>query len=169
MLAPTGVAAISINGTTIHSGVSIPCCGKLMSLSDKNRAELRNKYSDVQIVIIDEISMVSSKLLYQIHKRLNEIFSPQQDIPFDGKSVFLVCGDLCQLPPVQGKPVFMFIETRSSKGFLMLDLRHKFKLAELTEIMRQKDHIMFIESLNKIRVGAVDVSVDYILKSRFVQ
>ena len=84
MLAPTGVAAISINGTTIHSGVNIPCCGKLMSLSDKNRAELRNKYSDVQIVIIDEISMVSGKLLYQIHKRLNEIFSLQQDIPFDG-------------------------------------------------------------------------------------
>ena len=51
----------------------------------------------------------------------------------------------------------------------MLDLRHKFKLAELTEIMRQKDHTMFIELLNKIRVSAVDVSVDYILKSRFVQ
>ena len=168
MLALTGIPAISINGTTIHSGLNIPCRGKLILLSDKNRAELRNKYSNVQIVIIDEISMVSGKLLYQIHKRLNEIFSPQQDIPFDGKSV-LVCGDLCQLPPVQGKPVFMFIETKSSKGFLMLDLRHKFKLAELTEIMRQKDHTMFIELLNKIRVGAVDVSVDYILKSRFVQ
>ena len=81
----------------------------------------------------------------------------------------MVCGDLYQLPPVQGKPVLIFIETKTSEGFLMLDLRHKFKLAELTEIMLQKDHTMFIELLNKIQVGAVDVSVDYILKSRFVQ
>ena len=84
MLALTGIPAISINGTTIHSGLNIPCRGKLILLSDKNRAELRNKYSNVQIVIIDEISMVSGKLLYQFHKRLNEIFSLQQDIPFDG-------------------------------------------------------------------------------------
>ena len=51
----------------------------------------------------------------------------------------------------------------------MLDLWHKFKLAELTEIMRQKGNTMFTELLKKIRVSAVDVSVDYILKSRFVQ
>ena len=46
----------------------------------------------------------------------------------------------------------------------MLDLWHKFKLTELTEIMRQKGNTMSIELLNKIRVGAANVSVDYILK-----
>ena len=51
----------------------------------------------------------------------------------------------------------------------MLDLWHKFKLTELTEIMRQKGNTMFIELLNKTRAGAANVSVDYILKSRFVQ
>ena len=81
----------------------------------------------------------------------------------------LVCGDLYQLPPVQAKPVFMFNETETSEGFLMLDLWHKFKLAELTEIMCQKGDTMFIELLDKITVGAVDVSVDYNLKSQFVQ
>ena len=64
VLASTGVAAIIINATTIHSGLNIPCRGKLMPLRYKNHAQLRNKYSEVQIVIIDEISMVSSKLLY---------------------------------------------------------------------------------------------------------
>ena len=54
--------------------------------------------------------MVSSKLFYQIHKRLKEIFSPGQDVPFGGKSV-LVCGDLCQLLPVRAKPVFTFNHT----------------------------------------------------------
>ena len=60
MLAPTSVAAINMNGTTIHSGLNIICQGKLMLLNDKNYAELRNKYSEVQVVI-DEISMVSCK------------------------------------------------------------------------------------------------------------
>ena len=50
-----------MNGTTIHSGLNILCQGKLMLLNDKNYAELRNKYSEFQVVIIDEISMVSCK------------------------------------------------------------------------------------------------------------
>ena len=167
VLTPLGVTAININGITKHSGLNIPCNGKLMSLSDKNHAELRNKYSEVQIDITDEILMVSGKLLHQIHKRLNEIFIPEQDIPFCRKSV-LVRGDFYQLPLVQAKLVFMFNETEKSKGFLILHLWHKMKLAKLTEIMCQKDDTMFIELLNKITVGVVDVSVDYILKPRFV-
>ena len=49
----------------------------------KKQAKLRNKYSKVELLITDEIPIVSSKLLYQVHKLLNEIFSPNQDIPFD--------------------------------------------------------------------------------------
>ena len=61
MLAPTGVAAVNINGTTIHSGLGIRV--KLYAaLSDKMRASLRNKLSEITAVIIDEISMVSDKL-----------------------------------------------------------------------------------------------------------
>ena len=44
VLAPTIAAAIYINGTFINSGLNIPCRSKLMPSSDKNRAELRNKY-----------------------------------------------------------------------------------------------------------------------------
>ena len=168
VLAPTGVAAININGTTIHSALHIPCRGKLMPLSGENLAELRNKYSEVKMIIIDEISMVSGKLLYQVHKRLNEIFSPLQDVPFGGKSI-LVCGDFYQLPPVVGKPVFMFNDTETSEGFLMLDLWHKFKMIELTEIMRQKGDIDFIKLLNKIRIGTVDDKVDNMLRPCFLQ
>ena len=113
LLAPTGVATININGNTIHSGLHIPCRGKLLPLNDANKAELRNKYSEVELVITDEISMVSGKLLYQIHKRLNEI-SPGQDIPFDGKSI-VVCGDLHQLPRVNVKLLFTFNVTETMK------------------------------------------------------
>ena len=76
LLAPTGVAGININGKTVHSGLHVPCRGKLLPLEETNKAELRYKYSEDELVIIDELSMVSSKLFYQIHKRLNEISSP---------------------------------------------------------------------------------------------
>ena len=85
LLTPTGVATITINGNTIYLGLKIPCRGKILLLDDANRAELKNKYSKEELVIIDEISMVSSKLFYQIHIRLNKIFKPGQDIPFGVK------------------------------------------------------------------------------------
>ena len=139
-----------------------------MPMIDKNRAELRYKYSEVQAIVIDEISMVSGKLLYQVHRRLNEIFHPLQDIPFGGKAV-LVFGDFYQLPPVQGKAVLMFDETNTSDRFLMLDLWRKFRLVELTEIMCQRGNAKFIELLNNIRVGTINTSIDDILKAHFIQ
>ena len=71
ILAPTGVVTVNINDTTIHSGLIILYNGKLFPLNDQNRAG--NKYYEVEIVVIDEISMVSRKLMYQINKRLNVI------------------------------------------------------------------------------------------------
>ena len=61
-----------------------------------------------------------------------------------------------------------FDETEISEEILMLYLWHKFKLAEITQIVRQKGDTVFIELLNKITVRAADISVDYILKSRIV-
>ena len=168
VLAPTGVAAINIDGTTIHSGLNIPCRGKLFPLNDKNRALLRNKYSEVQVIIIDEISMVPSKLLFHIHQRLLEIFGCLSNAPFAGKSV-LVCGDLYQLPPVRAKPIFMFDGFSTLfQGVLSMDLWRNFKIAELTEVMRQKDDLVFINLLNKVRVGNIDNDVESLLKTRFI-
>ena len=59
LLAPTGVAAININGTTINSALKIPV-GRfeknVPQLSDKLRSSLRNKLSELQVIIIDEVS-----------------------------------------------------------------------------------------------------------------
>ena len=67
LLAPTGVAAVNINGTTIHSGLEINVGGKLYPLSEQHRPDLRNKLSEVRLIIIDEISMVSSVLFFQVN------------------------------------------------------------------------------------------------------
>ena len=113
----------------------------MFPLNDRQRAVLRNKLSEVKIIIIDEISMVSSMLLYQVNQRLNEIFGYSDQLPFAGMSV-IVCGDFYQLPPVRGLPVYS--STTSIKGLLTLDLWHKFKMAELTEVMRQRDDYQLI-------------------------
>ena len=135
---------------TVHSGLDIPCRGRLLPLNYANKAELRNKYLEVELVIIGEISMVSSKLFYQIHKPLNEIFSPGQDVSFGGKSV-LVCGDLCQLQTVCAKSVLTFNDTESIEGFISMDLWRKFRLAELDQVMRQDDE-MFVNMLNQFEI-----------------
>ena len=62
--APTRVAAININGTTIHSGLGINVGSKLYQLNDQQRAALRNKLSEVKLIIIDKVFMVSSVLFF---------------------------------------------------------------------------------------------------------
>ena len=81
LLTPTGVAAVYINGTTIHCGLKINIGGKVFLLNEHQRAILRNKLSEVKI-IIDKISMVSSMLLYRVNQRLNEIFGYSDQLPF---------------------------------------------------------------------------------------
>ena len=57
----------------------------------------------VETVIVDEMSMVSVDFLYNLHKRLMEVFDSKDD--FGGRGLMLV-GDLLQLPPVRATPIF---------------------------------------------------------------
>ena len=69
------------------------------------RLSLKNKFSEVKAIIIDEISMVSNDLLYHIRLRLLETFGSPNNTPFAGLSIIVV-GDFLQLPPVRVKPVY---------------------------------------------------------------
>ena len=135
LLAPTGVAAINIGDTTIHTGLNIPvgCFGKhLPPLSDKMRSMLRNRLSEVKVLIIDEVSMVSNDLLLHIHLRLTEIFASKGNFPFAGITVIAV-GDFLQLPPARARPVY----PEYKNTWHNLDsLRGLFEIAEFTEVMR---------------------------------
>ena len=166
LLVPTGIAAINTNGATIHSGLRINVRGKLYPLSEQHRAALRNKWSEVRLIIIDEISMVSSVLYFQVNQRLTEIFWYSGKEPFAGRPV-IVCGDFYQLPPVNVSPVFS--STTSIKCFLALDLWKKFQTVERTEAMRQRGDHDFIRVLNKIREGNIDKDVELTLKARFLE
>ena len=108
LLAPTGDAAVNIDGTTIPTSLRIPVgkYGKnLPRLNDINRSALRNKLCELKALIIDEIFMVSNLQLLYIHLRLVEIFGCSDNVPFAGITIITV-GDFYQLPPVQQRSVY---------------------------------------------------------------
>ncbi|KAM9699314.1 uncharacterized protein ACNS7B_003452 [Menidia menidia] len=141
----TGTAAFNICGTTLHSLLKLPRSLKppIQGLGNK-LDELRAELFSAQIIIIDEISMVSKPLFAYVDARLKQIKGNQR--PFGGVSVLAV-GDFYQLPPVrQSKPLCVHEPAD-------IDLwREHFQMITLTEIMRQKDDLVFAEMLNRIRV-----------------
>ena len=103
LLAYTGVAAKNIGGTIFHSGLSFKFGSDLLNLDVDKLDKCRKNLENVEVVIVDEFSMVSADNLYNLDKRLREIFMPYE--LFGGRSVLLV-GDIMQLPPVNGTPIY---------------------------------------------------------------
>merc|ERR1711884_226429 len=99
----TGRASALIQGTTLTTGFKIEWGINHSSLPDKTREEMRSVLANLTVIIIDEMSMVKSDLLYQLDLRLKEI--KQSQSMFGGVSVILL-GDLMQLRPVMANWIF---------------------------------------------------------------
>ena len=144
-LASTGMAATLINGQTLHSFLDLGIASDVDELQKNGKYEIKKKIkkiiSSMDLIVIDEISMVSDTLFEMIELRL-----AQADF---GGSLLLV-GDFLQLPPVvkgYGEVKFAF-ESPSWNNF-------EFKKIELTHVYRTDD-IEFIELLNAVRFGQID-------------
>ena len=158
--APTGLAAFNINGTTIHRLLSLPVeHGKPADYSRLQQEQLtviRATLKDLKLLIIDEISMVSSLTLLYIHLRLTEVMT--NDEAFGGISI--VCfGDFLQLPPVKGNQQFESVTAREAKQRLgavsSLALWEKFGYDELTINMRQNSDAAYASLLSNVRHGHI--------------
>jgi hypothetical protein len=100
LVAYTGSAAFNVHGSTIHHAFCIPFGCKLLPyrrLPAKERSKMRDIYADLLCLMIDEISMTGTNLLYYLHRRLQDIL--ESSLPFEGIPV-LACEDLYQLKPV---------------------------------------------------------------------
>jgi ATP-dependent exoDNAse (exonuclease V) alpha subunit len=89
--APTGKAAFNVFGTTLHSISKLPPTqynGKLCDLDDGALSSLRRNLCGVKLFIIDEISMVSVKMLYEVDQRLRQVYASPLD--FGGRSITVV-------------------------------------------------------------------------------
>lgn len=153
VLAPTGLAAINVGGQTIHSFFGFP--PRLIQSSDIRRSRNGRLMRKLDYLVIDEVSMVRSDLMWGIDQslRLNR-GRPRE--PFGGVRV-LMFGDLHQLPPiVQENEVAAHLEDAHGGPFFFSvgSLREgvgTYRL-ELQEVFRQTDNAL-ISVLNTIREG----------------
>ena len=107
-VAPTGMAAFQIKGTTAHSEPHIPINqNKLSNLSHSERNDLYKQYDDVKVVFIDEISVVGCHIFNKIDQCLQEIFGCKK--VFGGHHVVAI-GDFYQMKPI--KNTFKFKKSR---------------------------------------------------------
>ena len=151
LVAYTGTAAFNIGGQTIHSAFAIHCDikgGKYTPLGEEQLTRLRAKYHNLQILIIDEVSMVGQKMLMYVDERLKQIKQCQS--AFGNVSVLAV-GDFYQIPPVGDRTLY-----NVDPGRLCESPWTSFKLWELQEIMRQKEDLEFANLLNTIRAKLKD-------------
>ena len=169
--APTGLAAFSIGGTTIHRLLSLPVeHGKPADYSKLNQDQLkitRATLKNLQLLIIDEVSMVSSLTLLYIHMRLTKIMCT--NAYFGGISVVFFA-DFLQLPPVKGNQPFLpvtFFEAKQRIGAIAsLELWNVFTYEELTINMRQSADKQYADILAEIRIGKVTDSAHKLLMER---
>ena len=171
--APSGIAALNVNGSTIHSWAGI-------GLGDRSAVDLTNevlrvpfrkrKWQTCKVLIIDEISMLSGELLDKLEYIGRKVRSDMQTRKeeFFGGIRLLLFGDFAQLPPVKAKmhcfesrtwatlfPRFCASTGRSSAS------SSQSAIIELKKIMRQRGSSAeeFIDVLQRVRTGMVDDAI----------
>ena len=169
-LAPTGIAALNVKGETIHRFFNFHI-GVTPSriISGEVKPKDPRLYSNLETLIIDEVSMLRADLLDCIATFLKK-YGPNPEEAFGGIRMIFI-GDLYQLPPVvtkKEKEIFntryqspYFFDSHALKG---LDL----EIIELEKIYRQKEP-EFIQLLNRIRDDSVESSDMKLLNQRCIE
>ncbi len=177
VVAPTGVAAVNAGGVTIHSFFQLPfhpfipesysgSSQASQPISFKLGKEKINIIRTLDLLIIDEISMVRSDLLDAIDTVLKRY--KNRNMPFGGVQLLMI-GDIQQLSPVVkendwellGKyydtPFFFGSRALQSTDYVTIELKH---------IYRQQDQI-FIDLLNQVRNNCLDAQSLALLNKRY--
>ena len=164
VLAPTGIAAINAGGMTIHSFFQFPFAPYVPGANYGKEAFKLNKKKirlirNIDLLIIDEISMVRADLLDHIDETLRRL-RHDHNKPFGGMQLLLI-GDLQQLAPVakddEWQLLRQYYETPyffSSRALAQTD----YLTLELQKVYRQQDE-EFLQLLNSIRTNRADYGV----------
>lgn len=156
--ASTGIAAVHVGGTTLHSWAGVRDDNSLTAEDMDDILEndyVRRRICQTEILIIDEISMVSAKLLNVISKLA--MIARGNMTPFGGIKVVAV-GDFFQLPPVKGDFAF---ESETWK-------QANFTVCYLHEQHRQSEQV-FNDILTNIRAGFLHEDQKQIIRSRVIE
>ena len=167
LLGPTGVSANLIDGQTIHSAFDFKFGTEYTKLSDKKLDFFRDNLSELKLIIIDEISMVSADLIHNVHKRLCDIFGGVKLFAGIG---YMFVGDLLQLKPVKGR--FVFEQPYNPEHYQLFNseepIWNSCEAINLVHNHRQGAGSEWAELLNRMRVAQhTDEDVE-VLRSRVI-
>lgn len=159
-LAPTGLAALNISGQTIHSFFKLPLepvlpddLDQIKSITGKLTENQKKIISSLELIIIDEVSMLRADTIDAIDNILRRVCR-RKSIPFGGIQMLFV-GDLYQLEPVTQSEERSILD-RYYNSMFFFDAR-AFKCAdivriELNKVYRQAEQ-HFVSMLDRIRIG----------------
>jgi hypothetical protein len=185
VVAPTGVAAINAGGVTIHSffqmsfgpqipvdpdqqrQVAVPADGNVAAGIKRFSREKINIIRSLDLLVIDEISMVRADILDGIDEVLRRYKNRYK--PFGGVQLLMI-GDLQQLAPVVKEDDWAILKDYYDTCFFFSSRalkRSKFLGIELNHIFRQSDQ-RFIELLNKVRENRMDAATLQELNKRYI-
>lgn len=179
VLAPTGIAAINAGGSTLHSFFKLPFHPLLpddpnLSLQRGRIHEFfkytkphRKLLEQVELVIIDEISMVRADMIDAVD-RILRVYSRNLRDPFGGKQVLLV-GDVFQLEPViKGDEREIINRFYPTPYFFSARVFNEIELVsiELQKVYRQSDAV-FVSVLDHIRSGVAGAADLQLLNTRY--
>ncbi len=150
VVAPTGAAAINVQGETIHSFFKLP--PRPISTAEIRALKNKSLYRALDALVIDEVSMVRADMMDGVDRfmRLN---GPRSKEPFGGVQL-IVIGDPFQLPPVistEAEQQYLRANYKTPYFFSARSLREAgLKTVEMEYVYRQKDSV-FISLLNAVR------------------
>jgi transposase len=169
--APTGVAAINAGGVTLHSFFQLPF-GPFVPGADRAEGrhrmsrEKRNIINSLDLLVIDEISMVRADLLDGVDSVLRRY--RRSELPFGGVQLLMI-GDLLQLAPVAKEEDWLILRQHYPTPYFFSATalsRVELVTIELKHIYRQSDP-RFIDLLNQIRDNRLDQAALTLLNSRY--
>ncbi len=175
VVAPTGVAAINAGGMTIHSFFQLPVrtlipsapSYKQLFAEQRLNQRKRNMLYHLELLVIDEISMVRADVLDAIDVVLRK-YKLRQDLPFGGVQVIMI-GDLFQLSPVVTRDEEHVMATYYDGPYffhanVMQQLQPLY--IELDHVYRQQDN-KFINLLNEVRDNRLSEAGKQLLQTRY--
>ena len=172
-LAPTGSVAALIDGMTVHKGLGIKIQSNKKKKKDQvanhgaeeytvlvsvqNRMELRDEWKNVEILLIDEVSLLSAQLLSEIDHALR--YTKERPNDWFGNISVIFAGDFYQYPPVGGTPLYTPIlrytgqsDQEIQKHLGRLTWKTIDTVVTLTEQQRMKDDPGYGDAVNRLRV-----------------
>ena len=157
-VAPTGIAALNVDGYTIHRLFSFP-----LGVTEEHvrggsyyPGRFAKALKELDTLIIDEASMVRADLFDALTAALEQ-YGPRPGSPFGGVQLVLV-GDLYQLPPVVTDSEAAWIEERYGTPFFFSARsfdEQSFPVVELSTVFRQQGDDQLVDLLNAVREGTL--------------